>query len=353
MQRGCLFGLISAGLAAIMLAGCGLLPEEERAPTPPIIRSYEKTEYKLAATERGDIVKREKATFKYAPALKESLAFPVDGSMLAGVYVTVGETVEKGTLLAELDDDGLVELADAQRERIAELEASVETLERDLALELRALDVRISADPENAQLKASRESTSERYKADIDASKLRLSAARSKLGELEDGIASRKLYAPFDGTVTFIKSFGAESYRSTAGEVFITISDKTMLTFTAEGETAAALFEVGDEVEIAVGDETYPAEIVAKTEQSVTLEPDEHIPGVGEGSYGNVSVVTGAVYDVLRVPSNAIKSANGQSIVYILSDGVRTLREVETGFSADGYTEIVSGLSEGEQVIAQ
>lgn len=353
MRRRGRFCLISAALAAVMLSGCGLLPEEETAPTPPVIRPYEKVEYKLAAVERGDIVQREKVTFKYAPARKESLAFPVDGAMLSGVYATVGETVEEGTLLAELDDDGLAERADMQRERIAELKSNVDSLNRDLELELRAIDIRIAADPENSQLKASRKSTSERYAADIKAAELRLSAARSKLSELESGLLQRKIYAPFGGTITFIKSFGADSYRSTAGEVFVTISDKTMLTFAAEGASAVALFEVGDKVEIAVGDEVYPSEIVAKTEQSVTLEPNEHVPGVGEGSYGNVYVVTGAVYDVLRVPSGAIKSANGQPIVYILSDGVRTLREVETGFSADGYTEIVSGLSEGEQVIAQ
>lgn len=353
MRRRSRFGIVSAVLAAVMLAGCGLLPEEEAAPTPPVIRSYEKTEYKLAATERGDIVQREKATFKYAPARKEALSFPVDGAMLAGVYASIGETVEEGTLIAELDDGGLSERADMQRERISELKSSVDSLKRDLELELRAIDIRIAADPENAQLRAMRKSTSERYAADIDAAELRLSAARSKLSELESDIAERKMYAPFDGTITFIKSFGADSYRSTAGETFVTISDKTMLTFTAEGSAAVALFEVGNRVELLVGDEAYPAEIVAKTEQSVTLEPDEHIPGVGEGSYGNVYVVTGAVYDVLRVPSGAIKKANGQPIVYILSDGVRTLREVEVGFSADGYTEIVSGLSEGEQVIVQ
>ena len=345
---------IAALTAAAMLAsgGCGLLPEEEQAPTPPLIYSYEKTDYTFANVVYGDIVESQRFTFKYRPAMQESLSFGVQGYALAGVYVSTGDIVEAGDLLAELDDGGLSDRIEAQRDTIAAYERSLKDIDSRRALELEGYDIRISADPENESLKSARASAVENYAAERKTTELRLSAAESRLDELLSDVSKFRLYAPFGGTVTYIKNFGTSGFSSVAGEAFITISDKTTMAFSCDASETEGLFAVGDSVNLSMDGEPNPATVVSVEGKLVSIEPNEYIPGITEGSYGVVTIVTEAAYDVLCVPSGAVKSANGQDIVYILDDnGVRVMREVETGFAADGLVEITSGLEEGEQVI--
>lgn len=347
--------LTAALAASAMLAagGCGLLPEEEVAPTPPVLYAYEKVEYTMAEVTRGDIVATTKVTFRYKPTRQEMISFDVNGAALSGIYVAVGDNVEAGALLAELDDEGLAEQIESQREVIAGYERTLASMKEDLDLELEGYDIRIAADPENEGLADARAAAVENYNVERETVDLRLSVAETKLSELEEASERRRLYAPIDGTVTYIKAVDPSNFSSVAGEVFMTISDKSTLAFSADDSKAQGLFAVGDEVEININGDLYPSVITAAEGKTASLEPVDHIANIDESSYGTVTIVTEGVYDVLCVPSSAVKSANGQPIVYILKDGVRTLHEVEVGFSTNGVTEIVSGLEEGEQVIAK
>ncbi|MBN2240001.1 MAG: HlyD family efflux transporter periplasmic adaptor subunit [Dehalococcoidales bacterium] len=70
-----------------------------------------------------------------------------------------------------------------------------------------------------------------------------------------------------------------------------------------------------------------------------------------EGLTVTVSILTDTRTNVLLVPSAAISSANGQSVVTIVnSDGTQEQRVITTGLSDWQNTEVTSGLSEGEQV---
>jgi multidrug efflux pump subunit AcrA (membrane-fusion protein) len=67
---------------------------------------------------------------------------------------------------------------------------------------------------------------------------------------------------------------------------------------------------------------------------------------------GSITVSLGSRQNVLAVPSKAISHVGDQTVVYYLDeDGLRTYKPIETGFVANGMTEILSGLEEGEIVI--
>lgn len=55
--------------------------------------------------------------------------------------------------------------------------------------------------------------------------------------------------------------------------------------------------------------------------------------------------------DVVRVPNSAIQNQNGVSYVRVMRNGQMSQVDVETGLAADDYTEIVSGLKEGDTVV--
>ena len=70
-----------------------------------------------------------------------------------------------------------------------------------------------------------------------------------------------------------------------------------------------------------------------------------------EGLTVTVSIITEEVTDVLLVPSAAITMKGGKNYVkVVLPDGTIEERTIETGVSDWQNTEIISGLSEGEEV---
>ena len=66
----------------------------------------------------------------------------------------------------------------------------------------------------------------------------------------------------------------------------------------------------------------------------------------------SVRVTTGSAADVLRVPSTALHGVAGDTATVLKSaDGVTTQAQVGIGLRGDQYTEIKSGLAEGEIVV--
>ena len=72
---------------------------------------------------------------------------------------------------------------------------------------------------------------------------------------------------------------------------------------------------------------------------------------LAQGMTVTVSIITAQATNVLLVPTQAITSQGGQTTVQVLVNGVAETREVQTGISNSSYTEITSGLSEGEVVL--
>jgi HlyD family secretion protein len=72
-----------------------------------------------------------------------------------------------------------------------------------------------------------------------------------------------------------------------------------------------------------------------------------------QGLTVTVSIITAQASNVLRVPTQAIISQGGQTSVQVMVNGVAETRQVQTGISNSQYTEITSGLSEGDQVVIQ
>ena len=68
---------------------------------------------------------------------------------------------------------------------------------------------------------------------------------------------------------------------------------------------------------------------------------------------GSTTITLDGRDDVLMVSEKAVSRAAGQTIVYYQdAEGMKTYKPVELGLCAGGYKEVLSGLSEGEAVIA-
>jgi macrolide-specific efflux system membrane fusion protein len=83
----------------------------------------------------------------------------------------------------------------------------------------------------------------------------------------------------------------------------------------------------------------------------VTIELRRQPKGIRAGQTAVVAVVTARAKDVLSVPSAAVATTGGQSTVIVVRDGRQVSTVVEIGLEGDQSTEIVSGLSEGDEVV--
>lgn len=82
----------------------------------------------------------------------------------------------------------------------------------------------------------------------------------------------------------------------------------------------------------------------------VTLE-DKSNPDIRPGMSVSLSVETAKHENVLLVPSAAVKIRDSVSTVTVLQSGEQVYIPVKTGLTAGGQTEIIAGLSEGEEIV--
>ncbi|HNS15966.1 MAG TPA: hypothetical protein PKM08_11595, partial [Syntrophorhabdaceae bacterium] len=65
----------------------------------------------------------------------------------------------------------------------------------------------------------------------------------------------------------------------------------------------------------------------------------------------HVRIIIDEKADVIVVPNGAIRFEEGKNVVYVRSKDKAERRAVTTGIRDDRFTEIISGVSEGERVI--
>ncbi len=69
------------------------------------------------------------------------------------------------------------------------------------------------------------------------------------------------------------------------------------------------------------------------------------------GSTANVNISTGAVSDVVAVPTSAVQTLETRSYVLELVKGVPTEKVIKIGMVGDEYTQVLSGLTPGQSVV--
>lgn len=151
-----------------MTAGCDLLaPSGKEEPTPTPIPPPPIPEKPTYTVKRGVVIDSLSFTGRVAPVIEEELFFRETGRVKK-VYVEREDFVEKGTLLAELENDDLVR-------QLAQTELELETAELNLE---RALE--------------SRQFSIDNGKIDLQIQELRLTKAEESLPSLAADIAIAK-----------------------------------------------------------------------------------------------------------------------------------------------------------------
>lgn len=337
-----------------LMTSCFLLPKEADIPDLPLVTPYDGSDYRTTNVILGDMELKKTVTCTYQAMQVVHYSFSVTGAPFGKIYVELGDRVEAGALLAEMD--------------ISAIEAQIESCE----FTIRQLNVQLSEAKKAYELALKSEeltgsmstASSDARAASIKYLKALIEIQQLKLWEFQEDIRVKQIYADIDGTVTYVKEITTMSTTIT-GEKVVTVTNDTNSAFVAYSDNRD-YFPIGLEVDILCDDIVYKS--VVTSPEDLGLEPEDmqrsndvkaiyySIIGAETPTEGNtkgkIDLLIDSRKDVLMVSSSAITETNGKHTVYFQKeDGRIEIKPVEIGLKTTRYTEITSGLSEGDCVI--
>jgi RND family efflux transporter MFP subunit len=186
-----------------------------------------------------------------------------------------------------------------------------------------------------------------------------MSQRRAEVALARQQLADTAVYASFNGVVE--RRHASPGEFLAAGAPVADIVKVNPLRFRAEvPERDAVNIRVGQNVQLAVdGSPRAYSGLVTRlsptiTERSRVLIMEADIPNDGAlraGSFARASIVTNTAQSALTVPSNAVFTFAGIQKVAVMENGQRKEKAVTLGRRSGQWTEVLSGVKEGEVVI--
>lgn len=201
-------------------------------------------------------------------------------------------------------------------------------------------------------------------KEDILSYQSQVKKAQASVDLTEDQISDSTLISPQKGIVTEIN--GEIGELATPQKVYVSIITADNFEIKSNiSEVDIAKVKVGDNVKItfdALGpDEEFAGKIVeidpAQTEVSgviyykVTAMFTADAQIIKPGMTANLDVLTAKKENALMIPFQALKEENSQKYVQIVENGKLKNINIEIGLKGDTNIEILSGLSDGQNVV--
>lgn len=274
----------------------------------------------VSTVSPATIERRVTATGVVVPTDDAQLFFGRAGR-IKKLYVTEGQRVTKGTLIAELEaDEEELDLLTAQRQyETAKIESPPNIIkERELALKI-----------------------------------------------IQERLERTKLVAPFDGVVAEL-NFGVGEWVSTSNYLLTLVDDTTLFVKATIDEVDIARVQPGQRAVATftalpgkmVQGQVKELAMLPKSQSDLVLFPVKvelahKDPSLLIGLSSEVNIITQRREDVLVVPVEAVLDYEGKHLVSVVkADGSTEAVEVTTGLSDGNVVEITSGLSAGQQILS-
>ncbi len=258
-----------------------------------------------------------------------------------------GDTVKKDELLLRIDNK-------EAEERRAQAAAALESARSDLSL----------AKQDFERFKSLFESDSIAEKQ-FDAAKARYQTAQSAvekakaaLDEAETIVSYGKVRAPYAGIIGE-RYVNLGDLVSPGTQLYKVFQPGTEEMVAAVGEQFAKYLKVGKPVQVTVASigleqNSKIREVVPQRHErtrTITVKaPFEQTEDLRPGLYGALRFAT-EPSDIIAVPQKAVQSVGQLETVRVWEDNTIKTRHVKTGRTMDSMVEILSGLSQGDQVV--
>lgn len=358
----------------------------------------QKPQYQTARVEKGTIVSSISASGQMITANLMTISTNASG-IVKQVFVKDGDPVVSGQKIAELELDASGQQKNAQawssylsaKSTLDSANTALYTLQSDMFTKWKKFDDLAQnstyQNPDGSPNLANRNLTDFTTVQDdwlAAESKYRnqqavISQTQAALGSswASYQLSSPTITAPMSGTInniTIVPGMILNSSTTTSSTGQTQTNGQTMAVVQNEGSLPLVSFNISevDVVNVKTGQKatitldsipgkTFTGKVLTVdrigqvtsgvTNYPVIIQFDTTSPQILPNMTATAKIITDTKDNILVVPSSAVRSTGGQSSVRVLKNGQLTEVSVETGLASDTQTEILSGLSEGEEVV--
>ena len=343
--------------------------------------TLEQARYNLVITQKSDAVSktirdREYEHNWYEVRYGETLRKLEEGSAtqedvdrdwrnLLGAKERLDSARANAALTLRRAEDDVVKAEDALKKARIELEVA-QTQPPDKAAreaENAVAAARLALDKAKIELEAKRKGPGPDY--ELPLLEKAVEQARLTLEDLQSQQTNSRLVAPFDGKVTSVRYKLGDDVP--AYQTVVSLADPRELLVRTE-LADADLAKVAPEQKATLTIDTQPGQALAGvvlsvpgslvgqtgqvTDRSVRLKVEGLTPGTQLGMLVRGTIVVQQKEDALIVPTRAVKTAGKRKFVEYMDGAVRRAQNVEVGIVTDAEAEILSGLREGQVILA-
>ena len=335
---------VMCAAAVLISSGCYLLPDEEEAAVPPAVKASE-VSYTTVTAKRKDIEKKLTSTGTVTAERQYDLSYEKQSGVISQFHVRAGDRVAEGDPICEIDTTDL-------DDQIAE---------KELYLQKAKLNVDMIWESGGTQ-------------AQIDSAYVDVQLIERELNKLKANKEGAVLRSPIDGVVSQLADVRAgDSVNS--GQTVATVIDTTALYIAVKPDDLTK-FPVDTKVQIRIDQDfydgtvfmdpnalaEYQAEVKASHDEedktgiayeadTIYVRFDGEAPADALGQLADVILVLDRAENAVVISNNLIKKVDGEQVVYLLKDGEKVAVPVEVGLSTGSQSEILSGVSEGDELV--
>ncbi|MEI7866568.1 MAG: efflux RND transporter periplasmic adaptor subunit [Candidatus Methylumidiphilus sp.] len=265
---------------------------------------------------------------------------------ILAINVNTGDAVKSDQIVARLDPTELQSRVNQTRSALAAAEAQAAKTGADLRRAQSLFD----------QEAATRQ-TLEAAQAAAQTSMAQVAEARAAIATAESTLSETVLRVPFDGTV--LKRNQEPGDMAMPGIPVITVqSGQRMRVEAAIPESCARDIQLGEWLKARIAENEFSVKV---EEITPAADPKTRTVLVKAG-FDNPGAAKPGVFvwleqncgsrKVLSVPSSAVSRSGQLESVQLVLEGGGRLRHIRTGKIRDGWVEVLSGLKEGDVVLA-
>lgn len=368
-------------LLTVGFAGCD---SKEEPVQETVIRQVEVSsgnpmvEEQFSKVEYGDVIKQELYSGIITPQVEE-LFFAQDGVFLE-YCVTLGETVEKGQVLARTDTQSIEATIEQLQDKIDSMKRTYEykvatiqnrlaILDEEMAINYEALEAMEYMAPgytATCQALGRQDRSKKTYELEIkhltEVYEMELPYYQNKLKEAKALLKGNEIKAPFDGVVVELRSV-ASSDRVNTDQPYVALADTSR--YLAQGAyVSSGIIDKAERIYVYVGGKEYNAEYIPLdikvygemiAKRNVAYSTYE-VETNGELAFGQSVVIVvqkESRRNVLVVPFLGVKREGTSYYCYVKRGDEREKVYIEVGLFDGMNYEVLNGLVEGDEVVIE
>ena len=318
---------------ALILAACGVgearisSPEDQQAATPLPVEVSSPVTANIFATYH---------TTTTITSDAEAAVLARVGGEVVEILVEEGDQVSRGQILARLDGDRL-------RLRMLQAKANLEKVSKEHERFIRLHDKGLVS-----------ASAFESLRFDMDALK-----AVYELQRLDYEYTI--IRAPISGVVS-ARDVKIGQHVDVNYATFRITDTTSLVAYLRIPQTELAKFTAGHQAKVrvdAMPEVSFDAQLVRISPTidvrngtfRATAQIDNEDGLLAPGMFGRFEIAYEEHLDALLIPAEALIKEDNQTVVYVIEDGAAVHRVIQTGIQSENNIEVLSGLTEHEQIV--